>query len=370
MVKERLFFLLVNSLYGGSITDYKLLENLTNEDWVELMNLARINGVKHLIFDAISGLPVDYRPSSAHSLKWYVDSVNAEMRYERYLDTIEQLTQLMEKNMIPLMIVKGFTLARLYNKPSSREGGDIDLYLFDNHKAGDELIHKLCGNIIERIEESKHSNFILNGFLIENHSTFVASEGYPSVIRAFYNKIEEVIQQFAIVEKAEKINVRDSFVYTLNCNAAALHIISHLMSHVIFSESSLRQLTDWVVFFNHYRDQLDREWLESKINELNLEIFVANVENFCKMRLGFAPYFNLENKCEIYNDEYSVENLVFGESSKVIHSKNPLKYGISLAKHFRSNQKIYSRYLGISYSNYFIPQLTRKIKRFFGFKNN
>ena len=51
----------------------------------------------------------------------------------------------MSKNNIPMMVIKGYTLARLYPKPERRIGGDIDIFLFDKQEEGDCIIRNQYG---------------------------------------------------------------------------------------------------------------------------------------------------------------------------------------------------------------------------------
>ncbi len=370
MINKRLYTLIQASLNSSIPMDLELFEGMNSKTWIDLMELAKSNGLKYLIFDAISLLPEKLRPADTLYIKWYLETENSEARFLKYTQILEELAQLMANNSIPLMLMKGYTIAMTYPTPARREGGDFDIYLFDNHSKGDSILKANCEVSLEFNSDSCHSNFFYQGISVENHKHFFTpDEGFLLKVNT-YTKAEKTIIDGISNNRISEIKVGEQTIKVLEPNLAIFHHIIHTLKHTVGVATALRQYTDWVVLFNHYRDRLDREWLLEKIKECNVETYIANVESFLKENIGFEPFFNIQNK-KIYKGRYSIGHLAFNQEEILIsrHEK-PIAHITQLIKKFYTQQRLYNVYLGDKgWSLYFIPQLTRKIKRFLGFRN-
>lgn len=360
-IHDSFFRLLRCSIYNKKAEiRYTLQEN----QWCEMMAFAKEHGVKHLLFDAISRLDSKQQPPPKLILKWYVQMVRAEEQYVKHVDTIEKLSILLMSHNLKMMVIKGYTLSKLYPVPEHRECGDIDVFLFDEYRKADNLIKELYGSVKIKKPRSKHTQFVFNGIGVDNHIRFVTDMGGLSPkLRLFYDRIEHIIQESIDNQEIEVMSIGDGIIYTLNPNINALYLLAHLFKHISVSATATRHLCDWVVFMNHYRDVLDRELLAGQIKECNLSLFVANVEAACMSKLNFNPFFDFGDEYVIYNDNRSIENIVMN-----FHSHTPRK-GVTYAiknslRKIVASHRCYAAYLGLTnYLDYFLPSIYSRIKQ-------
>ncbi len=351
-------------LCGNMNCDYTPLCQLSPQHWRKLMVFAQRHGVKYLLFEAISHLPQEFRPPSDLYLEWYVQSVKSEERYRYYTRTLEELSALMADGGITMMVIKGYTFAQLYRVPARREGGDIDIFLFGKQSAGDALISGDIGRVREPRERSKHSQFIFKGINVDNHKTFVSdAKGLTPKLALFYGRIEQKIQSSVEVREVTEVKIGNQTIYTLIPAIAALHLITHTMRHVVVAAASMRHYCDWVVFFNYNRDRLNRDELLSLIEECDLGVFVANVEHFCEMRLGFEPFFKFDGRHKIVKGTLSIEQNVLSYKRQ-IPMPNRLSVIINSLRKIYCSQRYYAAYIGLnSCSDYLVPNIISRIKQ-------
>ena len=342
------------------------LSPIAQEEWLELMDIAKKHGVKYLFFESISKLPAELQPPAALHMQWYVETVKAEERFSNYKNNIEQLAALFAQNGLPMMLIKGYSIAQLYPVPARREGGDIDIFLFGKQQQGELIIAELYGNghLKTKGMRSKHSQFFFNGIGVDNHINFVKdTSGLTPKLEIFYGRIESIIQNAISEKNIETIKIGEQTIYALNPNTAALYLTTHLFRHISINATAIRHFCDWVVFFNYYRNSFDRELLLQQIEECGLSKFVANVEAFCQERLMFEPYFAFGNKYEIVTGKRLIEHVVLNFSQKLIGNKTISIVKKSLSK-MLSSQRCYAEYLGLTnYFDYFIPNVLARIKQ-------
>lgn len=364
-IKDRLFCLLSSSLNVTSMQSDLSFSSCTAQEWRALMALAKNHGVKYLLFEAIERLPKELQPPSELMVHWYVDTVQAEGRFNRYLSTLEALAALMSENDMSMMVIKGYTIARTYPLPARREGGDIDIFLFGEYQKGDDLVSKSGGHIVGVSKRSKHSQFVFQGITVDNHKMFVTdSEGLTPKLTSFYGRIEQKIGEAIKYNDVGSFELGEQTIYTLKPDIAALHMIAHAFRHVVVSAVAIRHYCDWVVFFNYYRDELDRDELISLVEECELGRFVANVEHFCEQNLGYTPFFNFGGKYKIEQGARSIESGVMSYQHKAADKSNFVPIVVNSLKKMFSAQRYYSIYLGMnSYFDYLVPNIVSRIKQ-------
>ena len=364
-IYDKLFKLLCVGLnYTPTHNNFDIHPTLAHSDWSKMLQVAKQHGVKYLLYEAIDKLPKHLHPDSELHIKCYVETVKAEERFHFYTKSIEQLATLMSAHNLPMLVIKGYTIAQLYPSPERREGGDIDIFLFGKHQTGEQIIAKQHGDnkIKTKKKRSKHSQFVFNGIGVDNHINFVKDmSGLTPKLELFYDRIEKIIQKSISEGNIDVITIGTQKIYTLNPNTTAIYMTTHLFRHITANASSIRHFCDWVVFFNYYRNQLDRELLTTQIKECGLSKFVANVEAFCKKRFEYIPFLDFGDEYKIYEGKRSIEQIVL-TFSQDNNTHNTISIVKNSLKKIISSQKCYAEYLGMTnYFDYFIPNIFARI---------
>ncbi len=361
ILRERLFILLRSAIYARSVEEFSVFNGMDDEQWSQLMTIAKRHGLMLLTAEALEYLPSQYHPSLKLKATWAFALINAEGRFEHYKKTVEQLAEVMSDGGLPMILIKGLTVASLYPNPTRREGGDIDMFLLGDKNKGDELIKSLGIAVYEEGDDEKHSHFVFNGVDVENHNTFIDIEHYVDKYWQRTKRINEIIHNAVDEGRLSEMTIGSQRVATLEPTVALFFMVAHAMMHAIGVDGAIRQYSDIVVYTNHYREQIDSEWLKSRFEECGMSKYVANMEHFCVTRLGMSPLFDLDEKY-IVEGELSLENILFMFRVKA-KSKSIVRHTIDSLKKLVLYRRIRLAYLGIgSYRDYVIPSFIKRTK--------
>ena len=189
---EGMLFALLRASLNQKQTETCYFEGASADDWKACYQLACQQGVMALAWDGAMKLPAGLIPPKALKIKWGMAVQAYEKKYERYCNTIQELTDLYLRRGIMTVQLKGVGLSTYYPVPSHREGGDIDIYTFSRDKEAmtDAEANLLADKLMEEqgievdMHSPKHSNFYYKGIPIENHKTFLDVQRYKIAGRA------------------------------------------------------------------------------------------------------------------------------------------------------------------------------------------
>lgn len=94
-----------------------------------------------------------------------------EERYRHQQQTASKLAARFSEEGLRMLLLKGLGLSRDYPIPEHRECGDIDIYLYGQSDKGDRILHEIGHT--SKFDVPKHSEYVWDGVLIENHRTIL-----------------------------------------------------------------------------------------------------------------------------------------------------------------------------------------------------
>lgn len=255
--EEMLFALLRSSLHERE-AELSFFHGATDEEWKECHRIAVAQGVMALAWDGVLRLPKELQPPLALKLNWAMAVERYEAKYQRYCETIKELSSFYAKHGISTIQLKGVGLSTLYPVPSHREGGDIDIYTcaIDRDKLSDAEASQLADALMKQqgIEVDdhyyKHSNFYFKGIPIENHKCFVNVKGIREAKKTNEILLREFKPVFVELEGGE-IQVPSS---AFNSLFIAFHTLQHYGNGI-----SLHHLCDWTMILKHYGLQMPKD---------------------------------------------------------------------------------------------------------------
>ncbi|MBQ8808113.1 MAG: nucleotidyltransferase family protein [Clostridia bacterium] len=182
-------------------------------------------------------------------------------------------------------VLKGSSLASLYPVPELRISGDIDILIDPkDEKKTMEFMKERNFVIKERAKgaqnfEARHQK----AGLYEIHVQLFDSEFDKYVLRGKF----KVNEPFDVMTNSDgtKINVlgkEDGFYFAT----------SHMIKHFVKDGLGLRQISDWLLYFQKYSKELDMERFNKTIKELNFEKFINAM--YCVGK----KYFKMDISCE------------------------------------------------------------------------
>lgn len=304
MVRSELrdFFLsLVRLGIGRQLVSSFKFQVLGEVDWVQLKALADQHGLSAVVLDGINVvLNSNSQLSTLNSqlkLSWIGEVMQSyEQRYVQYEKAIGSLAGWYNRQGYKMMVLKGYACSLDWPRPEHRPCGDIDIWLFGQQKAADELLESLGSRDegLESVQGSKgfkkfkvdhlhhhHTVFEWQEFTVENHYDFLNVHHHKSNV-----ELERILKELG-QDDSHYVEVYGEKVYLPSANLHALFLLRHSMSNFASTGLKLRQLLDWAFFVEKHGKDIDWEWLEKTLERFGMKNLYEVFNAICVDDLGF-----------------------------------------------------------------------------------
>ena len=187
-----------------------------------------------------------------------VERMNRAMNSE-----LLEFTGELERRHIPYALLKGQGVASLYPNMLHRVCGDIDLYVPKAHFKEVGRGFNAFGAV--RTAESRHHiNYRANGVEWELHHSiyYFQKESRNSLFMHYVDEEMNETPQYAMIGEG-RVRV---FSPTMN----VLLLLAHIVDHFYCEGVGLRQLCDYALLLNHYREEINQQVLLTRLEALSL----------------------------------------------------------------------------------------------------
>lgn len=222
------------------------------EDWKKVYEELCIHHVDGLFVGLVPTLPL---PADL-SASWQAAALRQVNEYFRYLREQRDLIALLRDAAIPMVVLKGYSVAALYPHPEYRSMGDVDFIVkpecFDR---ADKLLRQ-NGYTFHREPENngfapgRHYSYTKNGFAFEMHRYFACLND-PQMAKTMDALI------FDGIDAAQLQPSEFGDVPVLPPIPNGIVLLQHLNQHMQ-TGIGLRQLFDWLIYVNTQLD--DETW--------------------------------------------------------------------------------------------------------------
>jgi hypothetical protein len=242
---RQLFLLLRAHLLGFDIKG--TFPELTEPEWSELYGLSLSHGVHNLAFEGIvaAGLTV---PEGLRS-RWMKRVLEDVLKYYGIAGEFIRITDAMKEEGLNPVILKGFSVSRMYPKPELRVMGDIDILVHERFYAAALCLEGL-GYKARKEVAVHHIEFAHGKYLVELHRTPftpIGFKGYDRLVNAVNFTGAEFrnvsIDGMPIPILTEKSFIDESF--------------EHILKHLIHDRITLRNLCDILMLFADIQKDLN-----------------------------------------------------------------------------------------------------------------
>lgn len=208
--------------------------------------------------------------------KYYIGWV---VKQEEFLSLQNEITDIFNSNNINHLYFKGSVLCNLYDDPSIRTRGDIDVYVDPNdlEKARNLLIS--AGYEFKPADTMHNEDYYKNGILIELH------------FNIFDEEVSKKWQKY-FSKPFELSNNKESSLYEMNANAHFIHCLAHFAKHLL-KGAGIRYILDFYYMFK--KTNIDFANLHRDLEELELSRLYNNVLN--------VIYYLSNEKLDEYQEE-------------------------------------------------------------------
>ena len=240
--------------------------------------------------ELMSGFPDDYKSAQEDFFRNVIINTNNFQEHG-------ELHELMERQGIPYVAIKGLSSAAYYPVPSLREMGDVDFLVYERDFERAKQAVLGIGFAVDHGDDDKgiHIAFKRDPMSIwEQHRSI---NGIPEgdVGKLIQREIDSTIETARMITlDGTACRVPDTFHHGL---IILLHMISHMTSEGI----GLRHLSDWAVFVNRLTDDEFYELFADKFKTFGVWKYAQIMTCVSEKYLGVGHKRWAENK-EI-NDE-------------------------------------------------------------------
>lgn len=254
---EELFFELLRIALG---TQETLTGQLSDEEWLEVSQMAVKQSVLGILYTAVEKLPEAQRPPTDLFIDMYqcVQEIKDRNRHMNKMTAL--VSSRFRKDGFPNCILKGQGIALLYPNPLRRQSGDIDIWLKGERK---EIV-RYVKNVKESVKSSYHHiKFNLkDGTLVEAH--FTPSVSYNPFsnkrVQHWYKEQQAMqIQNFRTVSE----NHAQISVPTLEFNA--VYLLHHAFRHLLSERLTMKQVIDYFYVLQNLINQKNQDKIYSDI---------------------------------------------------------------------------------------------------------
>lgn len=250
----------------------------SSADWSEVMKLASMHGVAALAFDGIEDLassPVELISENktiseipkSIKLQWAALSLRQESLSKHNWMVACKLSELLGKDGIEALVLKGRSIAQFYPKPQHRYSCDLDVYI-----AGEKW-KKACDileahNIPLIHEVYKEVEFTFNGLYVECHRYITPVRGNKTLLR-FEKYLISILEKYPIDYFENTTLRRPPLLFVL------LLYIEHALGDLLHGHLSLKHIVDWVVLRHQ---EFDKEQISQICKEYGFDRFLHLVD--------------------------------------------------------------------------------------------
>lgn len=310
-LEKIIFGILSDALSKGSSSQNLIL---SPSEWKELGEMAIRQGVGSLVWEQLksgwNNMPEDIKSG------WEAYADFSSRRFDAQLLALSHLSTVLENEGLRMMPLKGLGLALCYPRPELRECNDIDIYCFDDFDRVNSLLSEkgLCTEMKE--SEEKHVVFCFDGIEVENHRKFTTEYNKASIL------VGRILRELSAGDTQSFPELPGMIFPSPLCGA--LHLVFHTLSHLVWSELTLRQLCDIVLYFRKYSSQLDVRELQRILKDAGIDHSAAFLFDICEKYLGLTNYPALRGTADEKSEEI-ILNSIFKPIKSSADVADPLR---------------------------------------------
>ncbi len=294
--KSQLLELIRCALWGGDL-DTALFEEGVN--WTAVLQLAKQQTLLGLVAIAVEELPLSLRPTRSDGLRLHqMVSLNRQYRGHQ-VEVLSKLLDIVKRAGVERpVLLKGLGVGVNYPDPTSRQCGDIDLYVGERYYFG--IWDLICSELNIEKDESHcdhHFDFDFMGSSIEIHRYATAPNSVAFRSREF---MEWCVSQLEGDELREVV-IDGVKLYLPPYNFDFIFIFYHTWRHFLTGGVGLRQLCDWSCYVTAFSDKVDQKEVKRLIDHFRLKKMISLFATIAVKALGvdrdkFFGYADIDNR--------------------------------------------------------------------------
>ena len=254
-------------------------------DWEALYRLSYAQTVVPLVTDGINRLPQEFLPNDRpERLDPFLAGMMSTAKRNRVLDNfIPKLFHALDG--IPVVLVKGQSLAQDYPDPERRQPGDIDLLLLpSSYAAAKAILLPKATKVLEEDAETWHQGMRFNSVEVEIHGSISTL-----MSRKLDRKLAALLEEQFREGNFPTVSIGGAEIPVPEAGFNAVYIFVHFLQHYWSGGVGLRQLIDWMTFVSVHKREIHPVILEKRLEDLGLLHVWKVFTGFAQEYLGCPP---------------------------------------------------------------------------------
>lgn len=286
-----------------------------NADWEAIFNLADIQTVVTIVLDGVSLLPKEIHPPFALKMRRIGNMRQVEQTNALHRKTLPTIHEILAKENISAVFMKGQIVATRYPEPLHRQPGDIDFVVFGHDFNRTLQALSSIGKVDFGMVHEHHGMAWINGVTVEPHYK-VHNFQRPSTDKTMRAIFSEVFPRHLT-----SVSIGGCCLPSFPPTFESVFLVSHMVNHVYEEGLGLRQIVDYAMFLNKCGKDISvgqhMRWLRQMRMFRAWRLFTC----ICEQQLGLQlpdfvkPFSNKEKKMaqRLFDDVMRVGNFGRGE---------------------------------------------------------
>ncbi|MBR5399939.1 MAG: nucleotidyltransferase family protein [Bacteroidales bacterium] len=301
-VNVRAFLALTAAGLLGSSRFWKGLQR-EEVDWEAVYQIAQEQKLVGLMASAFDGCEdnglgfeiqdvFDRQQSKAFAKKVYsIEQFNLKMN--KFISLV--IGKLESEGLHPVLL-KGQGIAQAYRFSLRRNCGDVDLLLSaEDFEAARKILVPKASRVIGDNPKDPHIAMYLSGFILELHGSLQVF-----ISRRQDAMLDDMMERMFSDGDFRVWDNEGTAVNLPSVNLDAVYVFCHILQHLFREGVGLRQVCDLCRLLYFYRDEIDRDLLQSRILEMKLQTewkaFAALMADWLGMPVECIPMYDAAGK--------------------------------------------------------------------------
>lgn len=267
------------------------LSKYTDIDYSAIMRMAEEQSVVGLVTAGLERVS-DVKVPKEWALQFIGSTLQVEQQNKAMNEFVARLIELLRKNDVYALLVKGQGIAQCYERPLWRASGDVDLLLSENnYEKAKKLLVPLASDVETEYTHFMHLGMTIDGWVVELHGT-----QHSRLSRRVDSMIDTVQKDVFYGGNIRSWENNHTQVFLPAPNEDVIFVFTHILHHFFFEGIGLRQLCDWCRLLWTYRSEIDVRLLENRLRTAGLmsewKAFAAFAVEYLGMLVEAMPLFN------------------------------------------------------------------------------
>ncbi len=314
-------------------------------NWREILRLSASHRVDNLIFEAISMLPDEEKPTQKALERLEQDSIAQVIQDANQISEVEKLIDEFEAQCIPAIMLKGWVMKDLYPRTDLRSRADTDIFI---RSSDQEKIHRIILNRgFQTVTYGGKKDNVYNKepfVTLEMHKNlFQYEDGWNDVINNKYSR------QY-IWKRTEKLD-NYHYLHKMDKELYYVYMVAHMAKHLKDDGGiGVRAFMDLWIYRKAFADQLDIKRMDEDFAAFGLTTFA---ERAYQLALSWLDGEEIKYPDESYEKfaEYIMSCGAYGNSDNFVVNnevmrgeKKPGTVGYVLRRAFPTKSSMETRY--------------------------